>query len=244
MKDNFSNHSKEYALFRPHYPVELLTGIFSLLKEKNTAWDCGTGNGQVAGILADYFDNVYATDISGPQLEYAVKKSNIYYSVQSAEKTLFEAGRFNLVTVAQAIHWFRFDEFYAEVKRVSKPGAIIAVIGYGLLQTEEPLQTIIAHFYQHTIGPYWDAERRYIDEGYQTIQFPFKEIKMPGYKMAYEWTLEQLTGYINTWSAVKHYIQQHNQNPVNALEKELARCWKGRPAKSFSFPLLLRVGRV
>ena len=244
MKDNFSQHSKEYAQFRPHYPMELFTHLLSLVKEKNTALDCGTGNGQVAGVLADHFREVYATDISQPQIDQAIQKPNIHYSVLPAEKTSFAAKQFDLITVAQAIHWFRFTDFYAEVNRMLKSGGIIAVMGYGLLQTEKPLQDIIDHFYRDIIGSYWDAERHYIDEGYQTIPFPFEEIAMPSFQMSYRWTFGQLTGYMNTWSAVKHYTKRNNQNPVRALEKELKSAWNGESLKSFSFPLLLRVGRV
>jgi len=211
MKDNFSSHSKEYAQFRPHYPKELFEALLSLVKKRDAAWDCGTGNGQVAGVLAGHFTEIYATDISQHQLEVAVQRPNIHYSVQPAEKTGFSAKQFDLVTVAQAIHWFQFADFYSEVKRTLRPGGFIAVIGYGLVQTEKPLQTIIDHFYTKIIGPCWDAERHYIDEAYQTIPFPFEEISMPAFKIRYQWSPDQLIGYIGTWSAVKHYAKQHDQ---------------------------------
>lgn len=242
MKDNFSQDSKQYAQFRPHYPKELFDHLLSLVKEKATAWDCGTGNGQVAGVLADYFREVYATDISQQQINEAVKRPNIYYSVQPAEQTSFNEKQFDLITIAQAIHWFRFTEFYAEAKRTLKPGGIIAVIGYGPIQTIEPLQGIIDRFYKNIVGPYWDAERRYIDELYQTIPFPFEEIKVPVFTMSYQWTLEQLIGYLKTWSAVKHYTKQHQTDPVSFIQKELAVAWPATPAITFSFPLLTRIG--
>lgn len=242
MKDNFSHDSKQYAQFRPHYPKELFDHLLSLIKEKNTAWDCGTGNGQVAGVLADHFREVYATDISQQQIDEAVTRPNIYYSIQPAEKTSFNEKQFDLITVAQAIHWFRFDDFYTEVKRTLKPGGIIAVIGYGPVQTTEPLQAIIDHFYKNIVGPYWDAERHYIDELYQTIPFPFEEIKMPVFTMSYEWTIEQLTGYLSTWSAVKHYRKQKGHDPLSFIEKELQEAWAGLSTHSFEFPVLLRVG--
>jgi ubiquinone/menaquinone biosynthesis C-methylase UbiE len=235
MKDNFSQDSKQYAQFRPRYPKDLFDHLLSLVKEKNTAWDCGTGNGQVAGVLADHFTNVYATDISQQQINEAIKLPNIFYSVQPAEKTSFHEKEFDLITVAQAIHWFRFDDFYAEVKRTLKPGGIIAVIGYGPIQTIKPLQEIIDHFYKNIIGSYWDAERHYIDELYQTIPFPFEEITMPVFTMSYQWTLVQLTGYLGTWSAVKHYIKQHQTDPVALIQKELSGAWPATP--SISFPV-------
>jgi ubiquinone/menaquinone biosynthesis C-methylase UbiE len=243
MKDNFSGSSKEYAQFRPQYPTELFAHILSFVKEKNTAWDCGTGNGQVAGVLASHFTEVCATDISAQQIYAAVKRSNIHYSIQPAEKVSFAENKFDLITVAQAIHWFQFDAFYAEVKRTIKPGGIFAVIGYKLVQTVQPLQVIIDHFYANILGSYWDAERHYIDEDYQSIAFPFKEIDMPAFQISYQWSFEQFVGYMNTWSAVTHYKKQQGQNPITLIEKELTKAWGGLPTHSFVFPVLLRVGR-
>ncbi len=235
MKDNFSSHAKAYAQFRPHYPVELFTHLYTLVNNKNTAWDCGTGNGQVAVVLADHFGEVFATDISQQQLNEAVQKNNIHYSVQPAEKTVFADHQFDLITVAQAIHWFRFDLFYAEVKRTLNPGGLFVVIGYGLVQTEKSLQKIIDHFYTKIIGPYWD--------GYQTIPFPFEEIGMPGFQMSYQWSFEQLIGYLGTWSAVKHYTKENHADPVLLIKDTLQSAWGNQPLHSFTFPVLLRAGR-
>lgn len=243
MKDNFSFHSKEYARFRPTYPKELFEYILPLVKEKNTAWDCGTGNGQVAGVLADYFTEVYATDISRQQLDVAIQKNNIQYSVQPAEKTSFTSQQFDLITVAQAIHWFRIDDFYTEVKRLLKPGGLLVVTGYGLVQTDKALQEIIDHFYTKIIGPYWDAERHLVDEAYQTIPFPFEEISMPVFQMSYQWSFEQFIGYLGTWSAVKHYDKQNSEGAVSLVKDQLNLAWGNTETHSFNFRLLLRVGR-
>jgi len=242
MKDNFSNHSKEYARFRPHYPGELFEYLFSLVQVKNTAWDCGTGNGQVAGVLANHFTNVFATDISQQQLDAAIQKPNIQYSVQSAEHVSFINNQFDLITVAQAIHWFRFDDFYAEVKRTLRPGGIFSVLGYGLIQTAKPLQEVIDHFYTKIIGSYWDGERHYIDEAYQTIPFPFEEITVPAFQMTYQWTFEQLIGYIGTWSAVKHYTKRKDESPLGLLQTNLKKIWGDDVTSPFTFPVFLRIG--
>lgn len=244
MKDNFSTGSEAYAQFRPHYPDELFTYLLSLVKNKASALDCGTGNGQVAGVLADHFTEVYAIDISAQQLKAAMQKTNIFYSVQRAEETSFQKNQFDLITVAQAIHWFRFADFYAEVRRMLKPGGVFAIIGYGLLRTEKKLQDLIDHFYKNSIGPYWDPERHYIDEAYQTIPFPFEEINAPDFKMEYNWSFEQLVGYLNTWSAVKHYQKQNHENPVDRIVQDLKEAWDGSEKTAFVFPVFFRVGKV
>ena len=243
MKDNFSSNSSDYARFRPTYPNELFEYLNSIVPFKRNAWDCGTGNGQVAFELAKTFDHVFATDISQSQIDNALQAENITYSLQPAERTNFPDQHFDLITVAQAIHWFDFDQFYAEVKRTAKPKAIIAVIGYGREISEE-IDKVIRDFYSNTIGPYWDKERKYIDENYTTIPFPFTEIKTPQFVNILPWSLEHLIGYINTWSAVKHFIKEKGYNPVDILKTQIEPFWENASIMQVKFPLLLRVGRI
>jgi len=244
MKDNFSVQSEQYLKFRPTYPNELYQFLLSLVETKDRAWDCGTGNGQVALELSKYFREVYATDISEKQIQHAVQRDNIFYKVEAAEKTSFTDKSFDLITVAQAIHWFDFDVFYKEVKRIVKPGGILAIIGYALLNIDEQTDKIIRRFHDEIVGPFWDPERKYVDEYYQTIPFPFKEIDAPQLYNIYEWKLEQLVGYLNTWSAVQHYIKAEKQNPVDLIYNELARSWEKNTIKTVRFPILLRTGKL
>jgi ubiquinone/menaquinone biosynthesis C-methylase UbiE len=188
MKDRFSEVAKQYAQYRPQYPAALFDFLLQHVNKKQLAWDVATGNGQVAATLADSFKMVYATDISAQQLQYAIAKSNIQYTEQPAEKTIFANQSFDLITVAQAIHWFRFNDFYKEVKRTLKPGGIIAVWGYGLIETSGFLNEFLKHFYASMKG-YWDAERKHIDDHYANIPFPFKEIKTPSFAIEVNWDL-------------------------------------------------------
>ena len=244
MKDNFSQKADEYAKYRPTYPAELFDYLNTLIADKSNAWDCGTGNGQVAGQLAKSFEMVYATDISKTQLGNAHQADNIIYSVQPAEQTNFRDGLFNLIVAAQAIHWFDFDRFYNEVKRTAKRDAFICVLGYGNLQISEQIDEIITNFYKNVIGPYWDDERRYVDEGYKNIPFPFEEIQAPGFTNNNQWALDHLIGYLNTWSAVKHFINQNGYNPVDELKVQIEPHWAPAEIKPVSFPLRLRIGKI
>lgn len=244
MKDNFSSGSDNYAKYRPTYPQEFFAYLNSLVQNKGTVWDCGTGNGQIAVELSRHFDEVYATDISQSQIDHALKADNIFYSRQPAEKTTFDDHTFDLVVVAQAIHWFDFEKFYAEVKRTSNEGAYLCVVGYGLIQIDPKIDEIISDFYTNVIGKYWDAERRYIDENYTTIPFPFQEIETPEFEIAIEWGLQHLIGYLNTWSAVKHFIKQNGYNPIEELEIELKKHCREGEKKKVKFPVLLRIGRI
>lgn len=243
MKDNFSSQSDMYAKYRPTYPSAFFSYLNTLVPVKQRAWDCGTGNGQVAFALAETFEKVFATDMSQAQIDHAAQANNINYSVQPAEHTNFEDNQFDLIIVAQAIHWFDFDKFYTEVKRTAKENALICVTGYGRIMISEAIDALITDFYTRVIGKYWDKERRYIDENYETIPFPFEEIEAPAFENKLSWTLEHLIGYLNTWSAVKHFIKQNGYNPIDALHEALMDHWEPGQIREVTFPLLLRIGR-
>src|SRR6187399_2214683 len=173
-KDLFSKQADLYARYRPTYPKELYEYILSFVKEKNTAWDCATGNGQAAVVLASHFKKVIATDISAAQIEKAIKKENIEYSVCAAESTPFADNTFDLVTVAQAYHWIKWEDFRKEVIRVCKPGAVIAVWMYYNHNThDEKVTAAVRNFHATITKPYWDYERRYVEEKYETVEFDY-----------------------------------------------------------------------
>jgi len=243
MKDNFSAQSAEYAIYRPTYPQELYDFLLELVDKKNVAWDCATGNGQVARVLAQHFQQVYATDISEQQLSQALKLPNILYKVESSELADVPDQSFDLITVAQAIHWFNFEAFYSEVKRTLKPDGAIAVIGYGLMLIDKKVDQVIHKLYEDILGKYWDSERRYIEEGYKTIPFPFEEIAAPHFQIKTTWNFNQLIGYLNTWSALQHYKKANERNPLEYLITELKEAWGDEAEKEVRFPILLRVGR-
>jgi ubiquinone/menaquinone biosynthesis C-methylase UbiE len=242
MKDNFSTGSDQYAKYRPSYPAGFYDLLRKLVKNKLCAWDCGTGNGQVAYELSTYFRKVYATDISQTQLDNALPRVNIEYSVQPAEKTNFPDQFFDVIVVAQAIHWFDFDKFYREVNRTLKEDGFLFVVGYGRFSISPGIDCIINDFYFNVIGSFWDKERRYIDENYKTIPFPFKEVEIPPIAHSYRWSLEHLIGYLETWSAVKHFIKGKEYDPVTHLRASLEKEWGLENTKEVKFPLLLRVG--
>jgi SAM-dependent methyltransferase len=243
MKDNFSTASDKYAQFRPTYPSALFDFLLSLVPRRERAWDCGTGNGQVAVELAAAFDRVYATDISASQLRNAVAHEHIDYSVQPAERTSFPDAYFDLITVAQAIHWFDFDAFYREVNRTIRPGGLLAVIGYHLIRLSPAVDAVLDAFYRDVVGPFWDRERRYIDQRYQTIPFPYADIAAPAFRNTVEWSFDHLVGYIGTWSAVQHYRKAKGADPVALVYPALKEAWGAALTREGHFPILLRVAR-
>ena len=244
MKDLFSFGASGYKHFRPGYPSELFDLINSLVIQNNNCWDSGTGNGQLAYELSKTFHQVHATDISKQQISQAPKATNINYSVQPAEKTIFSNNFFDLVTIGQAIHWVDFERFYNEVNRTCKNDAILVVTGYGLISVNDVVNAKIDELYHHVLGPYWEPERKLIDELYQTIPFPFDEIDCHKITMSNEWSLEHFLGYLNTWSSVKSCTAREGVNPLVAFKNELESMWPDNESRGVQFPLLLRVGRI
>ncbi|MCI9844927.1 class I SAM-dependent methyltransferase [Flavobacterium pectinovorum] len=243
MKDNFSKQAVDYSKFRPQYPEAMIDFVVSFVNDKSIALDIATGNGQVAHKLSTRFKKVFATDISQKQLDNAIQADNISYSKESAEKTSFKNQQFDLIVVAQAVHWFDFEKFYKEIYRILKPEGIFAVMGYGLFSTNPDSDKILRHFYYDIIGSYWDAERKYLDENYETIPFPFDEITAKRFQNQFIWTFEALIGYLQTWSSVQHYISKNNQNPIDLIYDELKLSWENND-KKVTFPLLLRIGKL
>ncbi|MBN9482320.1 MAG: hypothetical protein BGO70_17230 [Bacteroidetes bacterium 43-93] len=243
-KDLFSKQAGSYAAFRPTYPEELFDFLFSITKQYHRAWDCATGNGQVASVLATRFDKVQASDISEQQMAHATKKDNIFYSKQRAEHTNFANDSFDLVTVGTAIHWFDFDNFYREVKRVGRQGAPIAAWSYGLFRSDNEIENTIDDFAFGTVGKYWQPERHYIEEQYKTIPFPFEEIPVPSLSIKEVWTYERMIGYVGSWSSVQDYIAQNGTDPIPILEERIKQVWAPGESRELNIPLFMRAGII
>ena len=246
IEDKFSIQSKAYKKYRPKYPAALYTEILNLVENKTACWDCGTGNGQVALQLSKHFEKVYATDISQKQIDLAEKRDNIFYTVGRGEETAFEDNSFDLITVAQAIHWFDFTAFNQEVKRVAKNGAIISIWGYGLLRIEKEIDALMDEFYHNIMGQYWDPERRHVDNAYVWIDFDFEELKI-NHELSIQvnWSMEHLEGYLNSWSSIQNYKAENTgENPVYRFIDSIRKYWKADEVKTVIFPIFMRIGRI
>ncbi|MEM9671596.1 MAG: class I SAM-dependent methyltransferase [Bacteroidota bacterium] len=243
MKDNFSAQSVGYARYRPVYPDELLQHILAQVPELRTAWDAGTGNGQVAVWLAQHFSQVYATDISEKQLAQAPQRKNIHYQLGAAEQTGFSEKSIDLITVAQAFHWFEHERFFQLAQRSLKSGGVIALFGYDFLIISPEVNKVLTYLYQHMLGDYWDDERRQVEQHYQNLPFPFQELTTPEFYHRTTWTIDHLSGYLNTWSAVQHYRNEHDTNPIALIEPELKAAWGRAKTREVTFPMFMRLGR-
>lgn len=242
--DNFSNGASDYAIYRPESPTAIFDFLYSHVNRFDAAWDCGTGNGQVATKLAERFTRVCGTDISTEQLQQAKVMDNISYLHERAEKTTLPDTSIDLITVAQAIHWFDFDNFYKEVERVARPGAVIAAWTYTVLQLTPEINKVIDHLYSSITGAYWDKARGYVDACYGNIPFPFEEISTPVFYIHKQYTLEQLVGYLRTWSGVKHYISREQKDPLLLVMDDLKQAWGSEAKLQVTWPVHMRAGRV
>ncbi len=244
--DHFSGVASEYAEFRPRYPDALFDWLAALAAHRDLAWDCATGSGQAAVALASRFERVIATDASAGQIAVAPPHPRVEYRVAPAEASGLPPASVDLLTVAQALHWFDRPAFYAEARRVMRPGGIVAAWTYGHPSIDEPrADAVLQRFYSETVGLYWPEERALVDAGYRTIDFPFAEVAPPPFEMETRWTLVSLVGYVSTWSAVTRFREAGKGDPVPAFAEALATHWgdRGLPRR-IAWPLALRVGRV
>ncbi len=240
-KDHFSKQAADYAKFRPRYPKELFAWLGSIAPGTELAWDCATGSGQAAVELAQVFQRVVATDASDKQIANAERHPRIEYRVATAEESGLETGSVDLVTVAQALHWFDFEKFYAEMRRVLKPGGVIAATAYKLATVSPAIDTVVNRYYSGIVGKYWPAERVPVEK-FEELPFPFAVVENPPFGMVAEWNVEQLLGYLRTWSATQRFMASEKRDPLADVETELRDAWGNEPRRVV-WPLTVRVGK-
>jgi SAM-dependent methyltransferase len=245
-KDHFSAQSADYSRYRPGYPAELIEYVASLAPDRRLAVDCATGNGQAAVALAAHFGTVVAVDASRSQIEHAPPHPRVRYECAAAESLPLPDACASLVVAAQAAHWFDFARFYAECRRVLVPAGVFAAWTYGKFRVDAQVDSVIDDFYSRTVGAYWPPERRYVEEGYRTLPFPWREEPAPPFVLQTAWDLAQVMGYLATWSAVQRYKDAHGgADPLPALRALLDPLWPvDGGARLVAWPVSLRVGRA
>lgn len=246
-KDHFSSHAAGYAAHRPTYPPAMAGYLADLSRERRLALDCGCGTGQLSVLLAAQFKRVVATDASAQQIANAQAHERIEYRTAPAEKSGLDAASVDLITVAQAVHWFDLDAFYAEAHRVGRDAAVIALITYGIMHLDNGrADSILQRFYGDVLGDYWPPERRHVEDGYRSLPFPFDEVtSIPSFEIEASWSLADVIGYVDTWSAVRVAEKALGRAPISNFHVELAHAW-GDPLsrRQLAWPLSLRVGLI
>jgi len=217
--DHFSAVAAQYAQSRPTYPDDLFAWLAATCPARTLAWDVGAGNGQASVALSAHFENVLATDLSAEQIANAEPHPRIEYRVAPADRSGLAQHAADLVAIAQALHWFDLDAFYAEVRRVLKPGGLVAAWTYGILTVEgEAVDRSVDRFYHEVVGPHWPAERRHVENRYADLAFPFARVASPDFATVRQWTLAQLLGYVRSWSATSRMQRATGSDPVPALQ--------------------------
>jgi SAM-dependent methyltransferase len=241
----FGHVARSYARFRPDYPDELMAWIADAAPRRGLAWDCATGTGQAARGLARHFAHVAASDVDPDQIRAATPTTGITYFVSAAESSALGAGSVDAIAVAQALHWFDQDAFFAEAARVLAPGGVLVAWGYFLSRIAPAVDAVIYEYYEGVLGAHWSSRTRLLASGYATVALPFRLLNPPHFRISARWDLESLAGYLATWSAVQKYREEKGQDPFDVIRARLVAAW-GDPAskRDVSWPLHIVAGRV
>jgi SAM-dependent methyltransferase len=244
-QDHFSTQASVYARARPTYPRAFFAELVQRAPGRALAWDAGTGNGQAALALAEFFERVVATDPSAAQLAEATPHARVTYHQAAEQAPMLADGSVDLFTVAQAAHWFDREAYYAEVRRLARPGALVALWTYALCTITPEVDAEIYRFYHEVVGPYWPPERVHVMHGYRDFAFPFAELPFPAFSMEVAWDLDAVIDYLATWSAVVRYRKDTGRDPLPELRAVLLPVW-GEPTqrRRVTWPLSGRIGRV
>lgn len=242
-KDHFSGQSGEYQKYRPDYPPTLFEWLASVAPAHRLAIDVATGNGQAAVALAAHFNRVIATEPSAGQLAAARPHPRVEYRKEPAEGISVESGSADLVTAAQAAHWFDWPRFTAEARRVLRPGGLAALWSYNDCQVTPAIDRLVGDFSRDVVGPYWPRERRIVEEGYRSLVLPFEPLAVPAFEMTTRWDVAAMLGYLDTWSAVRRCRARTRRDPLPLLAKPLAEAW-GEGARVVRWPLTVLAGRA
>lgn len=240
-KDHFSGHAAGYAAARPCYPESLFRFLARQCNGHALAWDCATGNGQAARSLAAFFDKVIATDASAEQIA-AAADNGVEFRVAAAEASGLDSASADLVTVAQALHWFDIDAFFAEVARVLRPGGVLAVWCYGTCKLDGDAERIVHDYYSY-LDPWWPPERELIERGYRDIELPGIALDCPAVAMTVSWNAQQMLDYLASWSATVRCREAIGENPLERIEAHLRAAW-GAGNLAVHWPVHLKASRL
>jgi SAM-dependent methyltransferase len=241
--DHFSTIANTYATYRPRYPAELSAALAALCEQRDVAWDCGCGNGQFSVALAARFGNVIATDPAQAQLDAAERCDNIDYRCTAAEASGLDASSVDLAVAAQAAHWFDWPRYVAEVERVARPGALVALVSYGNFEVPGEVGSVLARYYRDDVGPYWPAGRQHVENGYRDLAWPWPAVPAPAIAMRATWTRDELVGYVASWSATAKMIEAKGPGAFETLRTKLATSWPDAEKREIRWPLAIRLAR-
>lgn len=241
-KDHFSGHARDYASARPTYPAELFDFLAGLAPARERAWDCATGNGQAARELARHFDEVIATDASEQQVAAAAAHPGVTYRTAAAESPGLDDRSIDLVTVAQALHWFDVPRFFDAVTRVLRPRGVLAAWCYGTCEVEPACDRLIHGLYD-ALNPWWPPERAIVESGYRDIELPFPLVDAPRFLMRLSWRADDMLAYVATWSATQRCRVDTGKDPLVTIAEPLRKAW-GSGRREVRWPIHLKAGRA
>lgn len=242
---SFGKQAATYAKGRPGYPPELYQWISENSPAHDLVWDIGTGSGQAAHALTDYFKSVYATDISAEQIAAAKPHADISYKASPAQNSGLPRGSVDCMTVATAVHWFADTPFWEEVSRVAATDALFCAWTYQLPQCERDVHAQFLDPMFALIDPYWAEGNRICMAGYkaEALNCPFPVLTPPQFDAGGIWSAQQLVNFTESWSA---HFRAREDGLGKALETLSAKFLidTGDKAIDFKLPISVLAARI
>jgi SAM-dependent methyltransferase len=124
-RERFSATVDNYRRYRPSYPDALFEWVFraAALAAPARVADLGCGTGISTRLLAERGHDVVGIDPNEEMLEQArAEGGGARYQRGEANAMGLEDASVDLVTVAQAYHWFEIEPSLRELRRVLRPG--------------------------------------------------------------------------------------------------------------------------
>jgi len=243
-KDHFSSSAALYKTARPRYPDALFDFIARAAPTTTRAWDAGCGNGQASHALAAHFAHVLATDPSTEQVSRAEPHERITFAVEPAERSSAADASVDVVTVAQALHWFDHARFFDEVRRVLARGGLLVAWGYSTFHVSRAFDAAFTTLVRDVVARDWPDENQLLWDGYRDIAFPGLPVEAPRFSIDVTWTLDALLAYVRTWSGVVRHDARTGRALVDEVRPALAHAWAEGSAADAPRPITMPIDLV
>lgn len=243
----FSTRVEAYVKYRPGYPAAMLDFLADELAMGHEAQvaDIGAGTGILTTLLAPRVARVWAVEpndeMRGAARRLLADMGNIGWSHGSAEATGLPTGSVDLITVAQAFHWFDRAAFRQECQRLLRPGGRVALIWNDRLTNTDFLKAYEEGLHAYS-GDYEEVNHRNLDE-HDFNAFFEGEYRLDRFENRQLFDLDGVLGRLNSSSYAPAVGTPAHEQMTALIRREFGR-HAVNDRISFNYCTLVYSGRV